>query len=79
MTALGKPVTRESAVLDRGRPLVVTLHPRFLEIRPKGLRRSYSISYDACLWVAVKRELADRRREQAEAKQQKQAARKRRR
>ena len=62
MTRLEKPVTRESASMDRGRPLVVTLHPRHLEVRPKGTRRSYTITYDACMWLAVKREADEKRR-----------------
>ena len=68
MTLLTKPVTRESAAVDRGRALVVTIHPRHLEIRAKGTRRSYTISYDACLWLAVKRELDEQRREKIAAR-----------
>ena len=68
MTLLTKPVTRESAAVDRGRPLIVTLHPRHLEIRAKGTRRAWSISYDACLWLAVKRELDEKRREKIAAR-----------
>lgn len=63
MTRITSPVTRESAAFDRGRPLIVTLHPRHLEVRAKGTRRRYSISYEACLWLAVKRELDEQRRE----------------
>jgi len=66
MTRLEKPVTRESAAFDRGRPLVVTLHARHLEVRPKGTRHGYTISYDACLWLAVKREADEKRREKRE-------------
>ena len=77
MTVLTKPVSRESACFDRGRPLVVTLHPRHLEIRPKGTRRRYTIAYDAALWYAVKRELELKRREQAEAKKLKTAGKRR--
>ena len=61
-------VPRESAAFDRGRPLIVTLHPRHLEVRPKGTRRRYTISYEACLWLAVKRELDEQRREKAAAR-----------
>jgi hypothetical protein len=68
MTVLTKPVTRESACFDRGRPLVVTLHPRHIEIRPKGLRSRYTVSYDACMWVAIKREIENRKREKAARK-----------
>jgi hypothetical protein len=65
MTQITKPVTRESGCVDRGRPLIVTLHPRHLEVRAKGTRRRYCISYDTCLWVAVKREVDELRRERA--------------
>ena len=68
MTKLTKPVTRESACMDRGIPLIVTLHPRHLEVRPKGTRQRYTIGYDACLWIAVKRELEERRREKQSRK-----------
>ncbi len=68
MTKLTKPVSRESACLERGVPLIVTLHPRFLEVRRKGTRQRYTISYDACLWLAVKRDLEEQRREKAEKK-----------
>jgi hypothetical protein len=67
MTRITKPVTRESGCVDRGRPLIVTLHPRHLEVRAKGTRRHYTISYDACMWLAVKREIDDKRREKAAA------------
>lgn len=65
MTRLTKPVTRESALTDRGRPLIVTLHPRHLEIRIKRTRRSYTIAYDAAMWHAIKRDLEIERRERA--------------
>jgi hypothetical protein len=63
MTCLTKPAIRESARIDRGVPLVVTLHPRHLEVRPKGTRQRSTIGYDACLWIAVKRDLEKMRRE----------------
>lgn len=68
MTKLTKPVIRESACLDRGIPLIVTLFPRHLEVRPKGTRQRYTIGYDACLWIAVKRELEEKRREKAHSR-----------
>lgn len=76
MTKLGKPVTRESAVYDRGRALIVTLHPRHIEIRPKGKRKSYSISYDGCLWLAVRREAEERRQEKAKERAERRKGRK---
>jgi len=68
MTLLTKPVTRASAACDRGKPLIVTPHPRHLEIRPKGTRTRYTIGYEAALWLAVKRQLEERRREKAAAR-----------
>ena len=71
MTRITKPVSRESDALDRGRPLIVTLHPRHLEVRPKGTRQRYTISYDACLWLAVKRILEEQRRERKQQRRRK--------
>ena len=68
MTQLTKPVTRESACLDRRRPLIVTLHPRHIEVRPKGTRQRYTLGYDCILWLAVKRELEEKRREKQQAR-----------
>jgi hypothetical protein len=65
MTKITKPVTRESACLERGIALIVTLHPRILEIHIKGTRHKYSIAYDKCMWLAIKREADDKRREKA--------------
>ena len=62
MTLLTKPVTRQSACLDRGVPLIVTLTPRYLELRVKGSRKKYTIAYDACLWLAMKLEAEGRMR-----------------
>ena len=63
MTRLTKPVTRESACLDRGVPLIVTLYPKHLRLRVKGTRKFYTVAYDACMWLAVKREAEEQRRE----------------
>jgi hypothetical protein len=68
MTHLTKPVSRESASMDRGVPLIVTLHPRHLEVRPKGTRQRYTIGYEACLGIAVKRHLEEKRREKQQAR-----------
>lgn len=65
-------VTRESACFDRNRPIIVTLHPRHIEVRPKGTRQHYVMSYDGILWLAVKRkadeELAEKKRKRDEAR-----------
>jgi hypothetical protein len=48
MTKLGKPVTRETAVVERGDPLVVELHGKHLVLRIKGKKGSdVDMSYDA--------------------------------
>ena len=47
-------VVRETAALDRGRPIVVELHPAHLVLRLKGLRDAHFIAYDALLWRAIK-------------------------
>ena len=48
MTKLGKPVTRETAVMERGDPLVVELHPKYLVLRLKGKRTSaVNVPYDS--------------------------------
>jgi hypothetical protein len=60
------PLTRETGFMDRGRALLVTLHPRHMEMRFKGTRRRWSLSYDAALWVAVKRAAAVARQEKME-------------
>lgn len=68
MTQLTKPVTRETLSRDRGKPLIVTLHPTYLELRAKGTRRRYTLTYEACLWQSIKRELDEVRREKAKNK-----------
>lgn len=46
MTPVTKPVTRETAVEYRRRPLIATLTPRYLELREKGRRDVVQIRYD---------------------------------
>jgi hypothetical protein len=66
-------VVRETDCLDRGRALVVQLKPRHVEIRLKGTRRVYSMSYEGILWLAVKRQVEDQRKEKALLKKEKAA------
>ncbi len=47
-------VVRETAVSERGRPIVVELHPAHLVLRLKGLRDSHFVAYDALLWRVMK-------------------------
>lgn len=49
-----KPITRETTVEERGRPLMVTLHPRYLEIRRKGTQETYNVAYDAIFSMGAK-------------------------
>jgi len=37
----------------RTRPLIVTLHPGFIEVRQKGSRTSYTIAYDPVYRMAA--------------------------
>jgi hypothetical protein len=64
-------ITRKVQTTDRhGRQLVVTLHGRYLEIRPYkahgGPVEKYSISYDA-VWLEAARIAAMREREERAA------------
>ena len=47
-------VVRETAASERGRPIVIELHPTHLALRLKGLRDAHFIAYDALLWRAMK-------------------------
>ena len=64
MTLLSKPVTRESAVFYRGRALVVSIHPRHLEMREKGRRDILTVDfatvYEFALKLRWKREQAEK-------------------
>ena len=42
-------VVRETAVTDRGRPVVIELHPAYLV-----LRDTHYLAYDALLWRVMK-------------------------
>jgi hypothetical protein len=44
----------ETAISDRGRPLVMELHPGGLIVRLKGTRDRWPISYESLLWLAAK-------------------------
>jgi hypothetical protein len=64
MTLLTKPVRRETAVMYRRNPLVVTLEPRHLAIREKGRRDTlvvdYATIYEFCLKLRFRREQAEK-------------------
>ena len=56
MTIATKPVVRETASYERNRALVVTVHPRHLELREKGTRRSVAVDYSTLYDFARKLE-----------------------
>jgi len=54
MIKLSKPITRETAILDRTSPIVVTLNAKTLEMRLKGERTVYTVRWDAVWHLAQK-------------------------
>ena len=48
MTILKNKLSREMPAVDSGRPYIVTLYPRYLEIRRKGTKETYRITYESC-------------------------------
>lgn len=54
MTALTRPVIRETSARDRGRPIVVELHTHELVFREKGRRRRVALPILAALHLAYK-------------------------
>jgi len=71
MTALRRPVTRETqaTIRDRGRvrSLVVTLEPAGISLRGKGCRTSYLLPYQSAWLRAVTLEV-DRERAERKAR-----------
>ena len=54
MTAIQKPVRRESATYYRGRPLIVEIHPSYVVLREKGRRQGVTVDYRAVLDLGYK-------------------------
>lgn len=54
-------VTRETAIVYKGKPLVVGLHPGYLTIRPKGGHEEVMLAYDAAYETALKIEAREKR------------------
>ena len=54
MTKLTTPVTRETATFERTNPIIVTLHPRHIELRLKTQRKSVTVDYGTLLDFARK-------------------------
>jgi hypothetical protein len=54
-------ITRETACTYRGIPIVVEIHPLFVELRLKRHKESFVLRYDAALETAMKIEARERR------------------
>jgi hypothetical protein len=54
MTALTRPVRRETATVYRGRALCVTIRPRVIEIREKARRDTLIVDYATLYEFALK-------------------------
>ena len=76
MTNLTRPVKRitHSKVFEAGkmRLIVVTLEPPcLLKFRAKGCKKSYSLTTAACYSMAVKADVADKKKQKAKDKTKK--------
>jgi hypothetical protein len=49
-----RPLVRETAVANRGGPLIVELHPKYLLLRIKGQRSGVTADYESILDLARK-------------------------
>lgn len=54
MTALTKPVRRETASTIKGRPIVIELHPWGIRMREKGRRYHLDVGFRECYDLAAK-------------------------
>ncbi len=57
--AQDSPVTRETNISEKGRPLIVTMKGSVLEFRFKGLRESLSVDYEVVVAIARKQAFVD--------------------
>jgi hypothetical protein len=57
------PLKRETSLMYRGRALVVTLHPGYCEVRSKGKRKGYVVSWSAIHDLGAKIQAAADRQE----------------
>ncbi|HEY7305763.1 MAG TPA: hypothetical protein VH601_16680 [Bryobacteraceae bacterium] len=68
-------LTRKTSVLIQSKPLVLTLHDRYLEIRRAGAREAFRVSYDGLYLHAAQRAAEKIRAErQAQRKARKERA-----
>jgi hypothetical protein len=56
MQKITRCLVRETAVSDRGRALVIELHPGYVIFRLKGTRQRYAIDWEALYRFAQRRE-----------------------
>ena len=56
MQKITRRLVRETVVSDRGRPLLIELHPGYVIFRLKGTRQRYAIDWEALYRFAQKRE-----------------------
>ena len=54
MVKIAKPITRETATFDHTSPIVVTLYPKYLEIKLKGEKSSHTVPYDLVRKMAMR-------------------------
>jgi hypothetical protein len=62
LTKLGRPIVQKTAARERGKPLLVDLHPGYLVLRLKGTRHRWPISYKSVDLSAVKGAAEKRRK-----------------
>lgn len=58
MQKIERVITRETAAFEKGRAIVIVLHPKFVTLRVKGTRESYNLTYDAAFSLAAKQSLS---------------------
>ncbi len=63
MTALTRPVIRETSARDRGRPIIVELHTHEIVFREKGRRSKVAVPILAALHLAYKLEAREKMKE----------------
>lgn len=44
-----RPLIRETDSMERADPIVVRLHPKFIDVRLKGTKKGVIVGYDAIL------------------------------
>ncbi len=73
---LGKKLIRKTASSVQSRPLVVVLHPGYLDLRRAGTRTNFSVTYDAIYRYGAQLAANKLRAERLEKKKALRAARK---